>query len=71
MKKNLILSLSLIALASISLSSCHKPISISAFDIPSELDMNRTYELEFWSKNDGNVMQASIYTETINEFEKL
>ena len=71
MKKNLILSLSLIALAGISLSSCHKPISISAFDIPSELDMNRTYELEFWSKNDGNVMQASIYTETINEFEKL
>ena len=71
MNKKIILSLSLLSISSLFLASCHKPYSISTFDCPITFDDSKEYEIEFWSKNDGNIKQANIYTKTIEEFEKI
>ncbi|MCQ2528567.1 MAG: extracellular solute-binding protein [Saccharofermentans sp.] len=50
---------------------CHKARTITAFDVPSEFDMSREYEITFWAKNDTNVYQTAIYNQAIKDFEAL
>ena len=64
----LLLTLVLLALA---LSGCHGSQTRSAFEVPSEFDTSRKFELTFWAKNDTNQVQAGIYKQAIAGFQKL
>ena len=64
----------------LSLSACHGKLDNSpkvvdtqkkTFDIPSEFDMTRDYEITFWAKNDNNVTQQEIYKKAAEDFQKL
>ena len=76
----LILLLSLV----FSLTSCHgtysppgeeeektDPSDLFVFEVPQELDPEKTYEISFWAKNDSNKYQQAIYRQAIADFEAL
>ena len=53
------------------LSGCHNAKPLDAFDVPSELDTSRDYEITFWAKNDTNATQKNIYNQAAENFHKL
>lgn len=53
------------------LSGCHGARNLNRFDVPSEFDMNKHYEITFWAKNDTNAVQRAIYENAIATFEQL
>ena len=59
------------------LSGCHGTMDQKAADenaiskIPLYLDETRKIELNFWAKNDTNKVQTAVYTDAIEEFQKL
>ena len=53
------------------LASCHGAKDTSPFEIPSEFDASKNYEITFWAKNDTNITQVNIYKKAIEDFEKL
>ncbi len=61
----------LLSLPVITLSSCHKASNIDAFQLPSEFDASKEYEISFWAKNDSNATQKNIYQRAINAFEEI
>ncbi len=53
------------------LTGCHGARNLNKFDVPSEFDMNKHYEITFWAKNDTNAVQRAIYENAITSFEEL
>lgn len=53
-----------------SLGGCHGSAGRAEFEVPSEFDVNRDFEITFWAKNDTNVKQTEIYQNAVREFEK-
>lgn len=53
------------------LCGCHGAREHNAFEIPSEFDTSREYEITFWAKNDTNRTQTEIYEKAITDFEAL
>lgn len=71
MFKKKIIGISCLAISSLTLASCHTPYSLPEFKAPKTFDESTTYEIEFWSKNDGSKVQADIYEKAIESFEKI
>ena len=81
MKKLLLLFLALCLV--LPLSSCHgrlaedgakkELLSIDdiSYKIPESFDVDKTYEITFWAKNDSNIEQANVYKKAISDFEAL
>lgn len=53
------------------LTGCHGAREKKAFEIPESFDTSRNYEITFWAKNDTNVVQANIYRQAIQDFQKV
>ena len=59
------------------LSGCHGTMDQKAADestiskIPLYMDESKKIELTFWAKNDTNKVQTAVYTDAIEEFQKL
>ena len=72
--KRILIILSIIGIITINLiylTACHKANSINAFQLPTEFDTSREYEISFWAKNDSNITQKNIYQRAINSFMEL
>ena len=69
MKK--LVSLILAAIMLLSLAACHGSEEAKVFEIPSEFDTTRNYEISFWAKNDTNMTQVAIYEKAIEDFQAL
>ena len=70
MKKGIICTL-LLALILTLFSGCHGAEEKKVFEIPTEFDTSRNYEITFWAKNDTNITQVEIYKQTIADCEAL
>ena len=55
----------------VSLTSCHKKVTMNSLQIPSEFDESKQYEITFWAKNENNATQRKVYADAVAEFEKL
>ena len=53
------------------LSGCHGSVNTGVFSMPDEFDESRTYEIDFWAKNDTNKTQTEIYKQCVEDFEAL
>ena len=59
------------------MSGCHgtlttkATIGAGATDVPAQFDETKPIELVFWAKNDTNKVQTAVYTQAIEDFEKL
>ncbi|MBQ3503773.1 MAG: extracellular solute-binding protein [Oscillospiraceae bacterium] len=69
MKK--IICVVLLLMLVLSLCACHGSEEAKTFQIPSEFDTSRNYEISFWAKNDTNMTQVDIYHQAIADFEAL
>lgn len=75
-RKTVGLTLALV-LALCMLSGCHGMLTTKATigagdtDVPAQFDETRPIELVFWAKNDTNKVQTAVYTQAIEDFEKL
>ena len=65
------LALLLIFTVLLSLTACHGSEEAKVFEIPSEFDTSRNYEISFWAKNDTNMTQVAIYEKAIEDFQAL
>ena len=65
------LALLLILTVLLSLTACHGSEEAKVFEIPSEFDTSRNYEISFWAKNDTNMTQVAIYEKAIQDFQAL
>ena len=70
MKRFKIAALSAV-LSALLLTGCHGAEAQGAFEIPDSFDENNKIEITFWAKNDTNVVQSRIYSQAIEDFEKL
>ncbi|MBR0267380.1 MAG: extracellular solute-binding protein [Clostridia bacterium] len=67
----------LLGMALFVLSGCHGTMDRDAADqnqiskVPLYLDETKKIELNFWAKNDTNKVQTAVYTDAIEEFQKL
>ena len=50
---------------------CHGSKDQKVFEIPSEFDTSRNYEISFWAKNDTNMTQVEIYEKAIADFQAI
>ena len=50
---------------------CHGSKEQKVFEIPSEFDTSRNYEISFWAKNDTNMTQVEIYEKAIADFQAI
>ena len=48
--------------------SCHGKNERPVFEIPSEFDTEKQYEITFWAKNENNETQRSVYEDAIASF---
>ena len=64
-------SLVLFLVLLLSLTACHGSEEAKVFEIPSEFDTSRNYEISFWAKNDTNMTQVDIYKQAIEDFQAL
>ena len=64
-------ALLLILTVLLSLTACHGSEEAKVFEIPSEFDTSRNYEISFWAKNDTNMTQVAIYEKAIQDFQAL
>ena len=64
-------ALSLLLILCLMLTGCHGSSDSAAFVIPDRFDDSREYEITFWAKNDTNKTQTAVYTQAIEDFEKL
>lgn len=84
MKHSRLFALILLLVFAFSLTSCHgtytppdeedektDPSDLFVFEVPQELDPEKTYEISFWAKNDSNKYQQAIYRQAISDFEAL
>ena len=66
-----LLSLLLILTLLLTLAGCHGSQEQKVFEIPTEFDTERQYEITFWAKNDTNMTQVEIYKQAIEGFQTL
>ena len=75
MMKSKVLStfLALLMISSIllSMTACHKKVSIGKFEIPTTFDETENVEITFWAKNENNQNQQKVYRNAVAEFEKI
>ena len=71
MSTKLVILLTLTLLCVSFLSSCHGQKAYHPFEVSSEFDTNKQYEIVFWAKNEKNIKQTKVYQDAIAEFEKL
>lgn len=71
MKKKCAFLLVVVMLITVLLTGCHGSKGMKAFEVPSEFDDTKPYEITFWAKNDTNVKQTRIYKKAIEDFQKL
>ena len=57
--------------ATLFLFSCHGTREQNAFEIPTDFDDSREYNLVFWAKNENNSSQREVYNQAIAGFEAL
>ena len=55
----------------LTLSGCHGARERLSFEIPTQFDTSRQFEITFWAKNDTNVTQAEIYKQAIADFQSI
>lgn len=55
----------------LSMSSCHKKVSVSKFEIPMTFDETENIEITFWAKNENNQNQQKVYRDAVSNFESL
>ena len=67
----LLLLITLVLACTLPLAACHGTTALAAFDVPDSFDMNKTYEITFWAKNDTNVTQTKVYNQAAEDFMKL
>lgn len=70
MRKTLALLLSA-ALLLPTLTACHGAREQIAFSVPETFDETKSYEINFWAKNDTNKAQTRVYEQAIADFEAL
>ncbi len=56
-------------LSALLLTSCHGSNDRPVFEIPSDFDTEKEYEITFWAKNENNGTQRAVYEDAIAEFE--
>ena len=67
----------LLAITAVFLSGCHGTMDQNAAkkgyisEIPLYLDETKKIELTFWAKNDTNKVQTAVYTDAIEDFQKM
>ena len=61
----------LLALTLLPLVSCHASVSHEAFEVPTDFDTSKEYEITFWAKNDTNDVQIAVYHQAIEDFEEI
>ena len=61
----------LIAVSPLALTGCHQRRELEPFSLTGEIDMNKTYEITFWAKNENNETQRAVYADAIARFEAL
>ena len=71
MLRKVVILLIFVLTFAIFLTSCHGSRNLDPFEMPSEFDETKQYNITFWSKNDNNVYQQQIYYKAIADFEKL
>ena len=55
----------LLALALVlGLCGCHGSKDIAKFEVPAEFDTSRNYELVFWAKNESNINQKEVTSDS-------
>ena len=69
MKKLTALLLTLVLL--LTCTGCHGSREAKVFEIPTEFDTSRNYEISFWAKNDTNLTQVEIYEKAIADFQEI
>ena len=55
----------------LSTTACHGAKASEDFTIPDSFDESRNIEITFWAKNDTNITQARIYSQAIEDFQKI
>ena len=73
-KRKLISALLVLALLlpTLALTGCHGNLDpMPAFEVPTELDSSKQYEISFWAKNETNDYQKAVYDKAIADFEAL
>ena len=73
-KRKLISTLLVLALLlpTLALTGCHGNLDpMPAFEVPTELDSSKQYEISFWAKNETNDYQKAVYDKAIADFEAL
>ena len=65
------ISLLVITIMLITLTACHGAKEKKTFEIPTDFDETKKYEISFWAKNDTNLTQVEIYKKAIADFEKI
>lgn len=74
MKRIISLVLAVFALSGmlLSLASCHGSREpLDEFIVPDNFDTSKEYEITFWAKHESNVEQKRVYTEAVDNFQKL
>ena len=71
MSTKLVIFLALMLVCFGFLFSCHGQKAYDPFEIPSEFDTSKQYEIVFWAKNEKNIKQTTVYKEAIAKFEEL
>ena len=66
-----IVALVLIISSLLSLVACHGARDFDSFEVQSEFDTSKKYEIVFWAKNEKNIKQTKVYQNAIAEFEKI
>lgn len=60
-----------IVLLTFTLTGCHGSRGLQPFVMPEAFDTSRTFEINFWAKNDTNKTQTKVYEQAIHDFEQL
>ena len=55
----------------VAFTGCHGSVERAGFEVPSQFDESRTFEITFWAKNDNNNTQKMIYQQAIRDFQSL
>jgi len=71
MKRSITFILAVMMIFSLVLCGCHGSRGLDPFEIPSEFDTSRQYEITFWAKNDTNKAQVRVYENAIAGFQTL
>ena len=69
MSRKVCILLLLTIVSALLLASCHGQSDRPVFEIPTEFDTSKEYDITFWAKNENNATQRSVYEDAIQKFE--